>query len=97
MNHLKLFEGYTKQQYTDAFNHIRKLVDSGESKDNILKYIDTFTGDDIKNLNEIRVIMDRVVRYFNNYSTYLYYNKGTTNTLKERLDLIGMEIGKLVI
>ncbi len=92
MKLIKLFEAFKKEDYTRAFNHIKSLLNSDSPKEDIIKYIDNFTGDVAKELDNIRLIIDRTAREFNMYYTsYLFYNRKTKKSLKRKAgsDYIG--------
>lgn len=45
MKIIKLFEAFKKEDYSKAFNHIKSLLNNDTPKEDIIKYIDAFTGD----------------------------------------------------
>jgi hypothetical protein len=86
MKVIKLFEAFKKEDYTKAFNHIKSLLNSDNSKEDIIKYIDAFTGDVAKELDNLRLIIERTQREFNTtYLHYHFYNRGT-KTSRKRTD-----------
>ena len=86
MKNIKLFEAFSQEQYKKAFNHIKSLLNSETSKEDIIKYIDAFTGDVAKELDNLRLIIERTQREFNTrYLQYHFYNR-KTKTMKKRTD-----------
>jgi hypothetical protein len=86
MKIIKLFEAFKKEDYTKAFNHIKSLLNSNNSKEDIIKYIDAFTGDVAKELDNLRLIIERTQREFNSrYLHYHFFNRGT-KTSRKRTD-----------
>lgn len=85
MNHLRLFEAFTQEQYNRAFNHIKSMLSSDASKEDILKYINSFTGTSTKQLNELRLAIQRVQRELNSrYSYGLSYNRKSKTSRKRK-------------
>jgi hypothetical protein len=78
MRLIKLFESFKREDYERAFNHIKSLLDKDSSKEDIIRYIDNFNGDVAKELDNIRLIIDRTAREFNSHFTdTIYYNRKT--------------------
>lgn len=75
MNYLKLFEAFNKEYYTKALSQIRTMIDSGEDKSKLISYIDSLGTEDKKDLDSIRIIINRTTRYFNTHSRYVFYNR----------------------
>ena len=85
MKHLRLFEAFTQEQYNKAFTHIKSMLTSDAPKEDILKYVDSFTGTSTKQLNELRLIIQRVQRELNSrYSYGLSYNKKSKTSRKRK-------------
>ena len=58
----------------------------------IIKYIDAFTGDVAKELDSLRLIIERTQREFNTtYLHYHFYNRGT-KTSRKRTNRVKGEI-----
>jgi len=86
MRLIKLFEAFKREDYERAFNHIKSLLDKDSSKEDIIRYIDNFNGDVAKELDNIRLIIDRTAREFNSHFTdNIYYNR-KTKLVKKRSD-----------
>ena len=86
MKNIKLFEAFKKEDYTKAFNHIKSLLNSETNKEDIIKYIDAFNGDVAKEINNLRLIIERTQREFNTrYTHYHFYNR-STKTSRKRTD-----------
>jgi hypothetical protein len=86
MIYIKLFEAFSQEQYKKAFSHIKSLLDKDAPKADIVKFIDSFTGDVAKDLDNLRLIIERTQREFNNgYLHYHFYNR-KTKTSKKRTD-----------
>jgi hypothetical protein len=89
MRLIKLFEAFKREDYERAFNHIKSLLDKDSSKEDIIRYIDNFNGDVAKELDNIRLIIDRTAREFNGHFTdNIYYNR-KTKLVKKRSDGAG--------
>ena len=65
MKIIKLFEAFSQEQYKKAFSHIKSLLDKDTPKEDIVKFIDAFTGDVAKDLDNLRLIIERTQREFN--------------------------------
>jgi hypothetical protein len=86
MIYIKLFEAFSQEQYKKAFSHIKSLLDKDAPKEDIVKFIDAFTGDVAKDLDNLRLIIERTQREFNNgYLHYHFYNR-KTKTSRKRTD-----------
>jgi hypothetical protein len=84
MNHLKLFEAFNKEYYTKALSQIRTMIDSDEDKSKLISYIDSLTTEDKKDLDNIRIIINRTTRCFNGYSQYVFYNRKSKASKKRK-------------
>jgi hypothetical protein len=85
MKHLRLFEAFTQEQYNKAFTHIKSMLTSDAPKEDILKYVNSFTGTSTKQLNELRLTIQRVQRELNSrYSHILSYNKKVKTSRKRK-------------
>ena len=86
MKSIKLFEAFSQEQYKRTFSHIKSLLDKDTPKEDIVKFIDAFTGDVAKDLDNLRLIIERTQREFNNgYLHYHFYNR-KTKTSRKRTD-----------
>jgi hypothetical protein len=86
MKIIKLFEAFSQEQYKKAFSHIKSLLDKDTPKEDIVKFIDAFTGDVAKDLDNLRLIIERTQREFNSrYLHYHFFNRGI-KTSRKRTD-----------
>lgn len=73
MKHIKLFEAYSADEYQKVLLKVKTLIQKDKSKDEILSFINKYASDDIKKLDGIRLIIDRINK---NYTPkYLFYNR----------------------
>ena len=84
MKIIKLFEAFKKEDYSKAFNHIKSLLNNDSPKEDIIKYIDAFTGDVAKDLDSLRLIIERTQREFNTYYLHYHFYNRKTKTMRKR-------------
>ena len=75
MEHIKLYEAFSEEFYKKAMNNIKDLVSKDTPKEDILKYISIFSGDNAESLDNIRLIIERTAREFNRYIRYVRYRE----------------------
>ena len=83
MNYVKLFEAYTIEDYQKALDKVRKLVQGGKNKEEILSVINKYYSDDAKELDNLRIIVDRIVKYYSHFSYAISYNERKLKTPKK--------------
>ena len=75
MQYIKLFESYSAEEYQKVLFKIKSLIQKGKSKDELLTFIGKYTSDDLKLLDNIRLIVDRINETY--YPNLVSYNRRT--------------------
>lgn len=70
MDYIKLFEAYKEEDYQKMLIKLRDLVIKDSPKDDILYFISKYSNDISKNLDKVRIIVNRIYKY---YSTFIQY------------------------
>lgn len=73
MNHIKLFEAYSAEEYQKVLFKVKDFIQKDKPKDEILSLINKYASDDIKKLDGIRLIVDRINK--NYHSHYVFHNR----------------------
>lgn len=75
MNHLKLFEAYSSEDYQKALFKVKDMIRGKKSTDDILAFVNQYASDDAKQIDQLRIMLDRVSKTYNNFSRYFFYNR----------------------
>ena len=82
MKYLKIFEAYSIEDYQKALNSLKDMVKKNKPTEDILAFINVYYSDSAKNLNEIRIMLDRIERTYAHYKNYVFYNRKTRRIRK---------------
>lgn len=85
MNYIKIFEAFKQEEYKKAFTHIKSLVNNDAPKKDIIDFIDKFTSDLSKEIDNLRIIIERTAREFNlKYTSYHFFNRKRITSKKRK-------------
>lgn len=93
MKHLKIYEAFSTEDYQKALAHIKTLVSSNKSKEEILQYLNTLSIDVAKDLDELRKIIDRIYKFYMNRQIGFPFEKGPGKLIRKRKAGVGYTSG----
>lgn len=74
MQYLKLFESYTEDQYRTALKNIKNMIQKDRKKEDVLTFISKYYSDDAKYLDNIRIIINRIVKEYSLFKRGIYHS-----------------------
>jgi len=72
---IKLFEAYSGDDYQKALFKVKDMIRGKKSTDDILAFVNKYASDDAKQIDQLRVMLDRIFKMYSNFSKYFFYNR----------------------
>lgn len=70
--YIKLFEAYSTEDYQKALSKVRDYIKSDKPKDEIISFINTYYSDSSKEIDKLRIMLDRIKKFYMDKSNRLH-------------------------